>query len=94
MTNLYRPRPIDIEAIQWTGTNADQMRAFAGAAFDEIPPEDRTEDADATAQISDFSEWRLLCPGDWVIRRGEDFEAMGREEFAETYEPAEEADRG
>ncbi|MDJ0460629.1 hypothetical protein, partial [Streptomyces sp. H27-C3] len=83
----YRRRPLLVEAIQWTGTNAAQLRGFAGSSFDEIAPECRT-DPDVTAMVCGFSEWMLLRPGNWVVRCGEGFEPMGSEEFAEMYAPA------
>lgn len=30
MTNLYRKKPVVIEAIQWTGDNIDEVKEFAG----------------------------------------------------------------
>jgi hypothetical protein len=84
----YRNKTAEVDAVQWTGDNADELRAFAGLAFDEIAPEDRVQDPEATAQVCDDNAWKLLHAGDWVIRRGEDFERWRADDFAKLYEPA------
>lgn len=93
----YRRRPAEIEAVQWTDTNADALAAFAGHRFMTVDPEDRIDDADATASLIESAHecWSLLRPGDWVVKRGEDdFAVLTTEEFADLYEaaPATEAD--
>lgn len=30
MANLYRKKPVVIEAIQWTGTNLEELKSFVG----------------------------------------------------------------
>lgn len=84
----YRRRPAAIEAIQWTDTNAAALTAFAGQRFMTIDPEDRVDDLNATASLleSAHESWALLVPGDWVVKRGDDFEALTAEEFADLYE--------
>ena len=88
MTNLYRPRPIDVEAVQWTDTNAEQLAAFAGHRFMTVDPEDRIDDPDATASLRESAHecWSLLRPSDWVVKRGDDFAVLTPEEFADLYE--------
>lgn len=86
----FRRRPIDVEAVQWTDTNADALAAFAGHRFMTIDPEDRIDDPDATASLleSAHESWALLVPGDWVVKRGDDFAVLMSEEFTDLYEPA------
>src|SRR2546422_9365298 len=90
MTDRYRRRPAEIEAAQWADTNPDELTAFAGHRFMTIDPEDRTDDPDATASLieSAHESWALLRPGDWVVKRGDDFAVLSPEEFGDLYEPA------
>lgn len=86
-------RPIVVDAVQWTGTNADEVTAFAGRLFDAIDPIDRhlLDDPEATAQVFDalHSTWVLVFTGDWIIRgiKGE-FYPCRDAVFRETYEVA------
>lgn len=86
----YRHRTPEVEAVQWLDTNADALAAFAGQRFMTVDPEDRIDDPDATGSLreSEHECWSLLRPGDWVVKRGEDFAVLTAERFAERYEPA------
>lgn len=87
----YRKRPVEIEALRWTGSNEEAMHIFAGANFNvlTLPCE---EDGDATAQVLDalHSTWVLLYTGDWIIKglRSE-FYPCRHDVFIESYEPTE-----
>jgi hypothetical protein len=85
----YRRCPAEIEAVQWTDTNADALTAFVGTRFMTVDPEDRIDDADATASLRESAHecWSLLRPGDWVVKRGNSVERVGAQEFADLYEP-------
>ncbi|WP_369274480.1 hypothetical protein AB5J55_35175 [Streptomyces sp. R11] len=79
----------EIEAVQWTGRNADQLRAFCGPDFDTIDPEDRAEDPDQDAQLlSDASHWVGMKPGDWVLKHVDHFTATSDEAFRAVWETA------
>ena len=86
----FRHRSEEIEAVQWTGDNADALRAFAGPDFDEIDLDDRTEDPDETAAVreSEHGTWRGLKPGDWVVRLDGGLYEFAADDFAKQYEPA------
>lgn len=86
----FRHRIPEIEAVQWTGSNADQLRAFCGPDFDEIDLDDRIEDPDQTAAVreADHGTWRGLAPGDWVVRLDEGLYEFSAADFAKQYEPA------
>jgi hypothetical protein len=88
-TARYRHRTTEIEAVQWTGSNADALRAFCGPDFDEIDPEDRTENPDASAAVreSKHGTWRGLEPGYWVVKIGEEFYEESPADFAAQFEP-------
>ena len=85
----YRMRPADVLAVQWTGDNAAQLRAFAGDRFDTIDPEDRTEDPAATAQLreSTHNTWRPVTPGMWIVKSTAGFAVWQDELFNNWYEP-------
>jgi hypothetical protein len=85
----YRNRTEMIEAVQWTGDNADQLRAFCGPDFDTIAPEDRTEDPDETAAVRTHLHggWLGLKPGDWVLKYEDHFTATSDEAFRAVWEP-------
>jgi hypothetical protein len=87
----YRRRPAEIEAVQWTGSNADAMRALCSPFdFQEIEPEDRAEDPDETAAVRTHPHggWVGLKPGDWAVKNGKVFSVLRGDEFADLYEPA------
>ena len=86
----YRHRTEEVEAVQWTGHNADALRAFAGADFDEIELDDRTEDPDETAAVRSHTHggWLGLTPGDWVVKHADHFSTASDEEFRARWMPA------
>jgi hypothetical protein len=85
----YRQRPLEAEAVQWTGTNPDQLRAFAGSDFDTIEPQDRIEDPDQAAQLLvEDSHWVGIGPGDWVLKFEGYFVAKSDAAFRAVWEPA------
>lgn len=88
-----RKKPVEIQAIQWTGDNADAVEEFAdGRLFMELDERDRanSDDPEATGQVFDrlHSTWVLVYTGDWIIRgvQGE-FYPCRDSVFRETYEP-------
>lgn len=61
----FRKKPIEIEAIQFTGTNAFDIFAFMGRTNDVIQGELHQTDH----PIIYTKEGKMeCCPGDWVIR--------------------------
>ena len=85
----YRNKTAEIEAVQWTGDNADQLRALCGPDFDTIDPEDRAEDPDETAAVRTHPHggWLGLKPGDWVLKHADHFTATSDEAFHAVWEP-------
>jgi hypothetical protein len=91
----FRKKPVEVEAVRWTGENTNEVLDFTGDAyFDPIPEENRGDlsDPDATAAVFDklHSTWVLLYNGDWVIRgvQGELYPCRA-DVFEATYEPVE-----
>src|SRR6059036_1044109 len=89
-TIRYRHRTAEVEAVQWTGSNADALRAFCGPDFDEIELDDRTEDPDESAAVREgkHGTWRGLRPGDWVAKMDGGLYEFAAADFAEHYELA------
>ena len=95
----WRKKPVEVQAVQWTGDNADEIFEFAGCDhFDVLDEPDRanSDDPEATAAVFDklHSTWVLVKDGQWIIRgvKGE-FCPCDDEVFAATYEPADGPDR-
>jgi hypothetical protein len=89
----WRKKPVEVSAIQWTGANLAEVQAFTGPGyFGAVPPEDRDEDPDMTAEVYDklHSTWVHVYDGQWIIRgvQGELY-PCAEDVFAATYEPAE-----
>lgn len=86
----YRKKPVVVAAVQWTGGNAADLRAFAGVDFQIIDGPDRVDDPTYTAEVFDrlHGTWSPIRVGDWVIRgpRGGHYPCEGQA-FVGTYEP-------
>ena len=92
MATRYRKRPVVVEAVLYTGQNAEQVAAFTNAAsFGVVDVADRSADPDITAEVWDklHSTWIGVKDGQWIIRgvKGE-FYPCDAAVFDETYEPA------
>ena len=81
----YRKKPVEIEAIQWTGTNTDEILAFCFTKADVRAPI-----GDTTTRIIIIStlEGEMRAdPKDWIIRGIKDeFYPCKPDIFAATYE--------
>lgn len=88
----FRKKPVEVEAVRWTGANEDEMRQFCGSHWDTVEPADRGDDPDHDAQVfeSNHSQWISMAPGFWVIKgtRGELY-PCDPQAFADVYESAE-----
>lgn len=86
-----RKKPVEIQAMQWTGDNEADLADFTGSRFAALDSADRAncDDPEATGQVFDelHSTWVLTYTGDWIIRgvKGE-FYPCRDEVFQETYE--------
>ena len=64
----FRKRPIEVQALQWTGDNVREMQSFADTSFEVLSePDDR--DPEATACVFDHlhQTWILVHTNDWVV---------------------------
>ncbi len=81
MSQRFRKKPVEIEAVQWTGENRDEIKAFIdeaafGFAFGEL-------------SIHTLEGSMKASPGDWIIRgvQGEHYPCKP-DIFEATYDPA------
>lgn len=79
----FRKRPVEVEAVQWTGGNVEDVRAFGG---DDIGYHHSTT---GTLYIETMEGTMKALPGDWIIRgvQGEYYPCRP-DIFKATYEPA------
>ena len=79
----YRKRPVVIEAMQWTGDNAEQIIRWAGTV-NVRSSSSRPE----TLRVSTLEGDLFAGIGDWIIRGvvGE-FHPVRADIFEQTYEP-------
>ncbi|MFE3081811.1 hypothetical protein [Nocardia tengchongensis] len=89
----FRGRGREVEAMQWTGDNAEALIAWTAGAFQPVDPEDRTDDPEASGQLltTDHQTWWDVCPGDWVIRLGSAYFWLPPDTFERKYEEADHA---
>lgn len=88
-----RKKPIEVDTIQWTGTNEADVQAFTGgpSVFYALDAEDRegSDDPEATATVFDklHSTWILVYTGQHIVRgvKGE-HHPIAEDVLAETYE--------
>ena len=86
----YRKKPVVIEAMQFNGTNYEDVWSFAGSGhFRMVDPEDRTDDPSIVAEVFDtlHSTWVGVHVDDWIIKgvQGE-FYPCNPDVFDVTYE--------
>lgn len=87
----FRKRPIEVTAMQWTGSNERELRLWCGPSmFGAVAPEDRTDDPEITAEVLDVlhSTWVGVKTGQWIVRgvKGELY-PIAEDVLAETYDP-------
>ena len=84
----FRKRPVTVSAMQWLGTNADDLIEFTDGKFRTAPcPIGPGQDAEVFDQL--HNTWIGVNPRDWIVRGvlGE-FYPCREDVFAETYEAA------
>ena len=93
MSNLYRKKPVVIEAIRWDGENLDEVMVFCnGDASYELMARGSSELVIATLEDGESIARHVASVGDFIIKgvAGE-FYPCKPEIFAATYEAAEDA---
>ncbi|MFA7265116.1 MAG: hypothetical protein WC054_02290 [Candidatus Nanopelagicales bacterium] len=89
----FRKKPVEVEAMQWTGSNRNALFDFTGGLFGRVHPEDRTDDPDQTGEIfvGANSVWVGVEDGEWIIHDSGGFYPCKPDIFEATYELAGEA---
>lgn len=89
MAEYYRKRPVAVQAVQWTGDNAECVQRLAGDLFQPLLASMSVNGTEFTARVYDAlrAEWVKVSTGQWIIRgvRGE-FYPCDAGVFAEAYE--------
>ena len=85
----FRKKPVEVEALQWTGRNWSQMRVFMGVPDDEPMFEDLRNKTGQPLLIKTLEGDMRAELGDWIIRgiKGELYPCKP-DIFQATYEPA------
>jgi hypothetical protein len=72
MPQRFRTKIVEVEAVQWTGENLEELTSFTEGNFNELTIHDRAncEDPEATAEVFDklHSTWILVLPWQWIVR--------------------------
>jgi hypothetical protein len=87
----FRRKPVEVEAVQWTGTNADEVLKFAfGWASVRDESYQRLSSSERALVIETLEGAMRVAPGDWIIKgvKGE-FYPCKPDILAATYEPVE-----
>ena len=86
----FRKRPVEIYAIQFTGTNHAAISAFAPERFEAVDPDDRVDDPDAVATLFGGAHftWLPVKVGDWVVDCNGVFEVFSNAAFRAEFEAA------
>lgn len=85
----FRKRPVEIQAIQFDGTNHDDIQAFAAGCFETVDTAIFGNDSKVVAQVWDqlHHTWVGVKVGDWIVRgvSGE-FYPVDKDVMEQTYE--------
>jgi hypothetical protein len=85
----YRKLPVEVDTIQWTGANLDELTVFTGGLFVPVTPGEGLT-SEYTGKVFDalHSTWVLVKTGQRVVQGvlGE-FYPIAEDVLAETYEP-------
>ncbi|MBF6515537.1 hypothetical protein IU421_14790 [Nocardia cyriacigeorgica] len=85
----FRKKPVEVEAIRWTGSNVNELFRFTNGKFAAIEPDDREGDPEKTGEVLDVlhATWVGVYTGQWIIKgvKGE-FYPCDDEVLAETYD--------
>lgn len=88
-----RKRPVEVDTIQWTGSNLDDLIDFTGGDFLLVTPGEGAFAPDITAKVYDnlHDTWVGVKTGQHVVRgvKGELY-PIDEDVLADTYEPVEE----
>ena len=84
MTTLIK-KPVPVSAVQWTGTNVHEVRAFAPGCFRVEAPTDEHPRAELLAGVEGAQGWVPLPVGHWVFGAPGDFWPVDHEYVLANY---------
>lgn len=58
---LYARKPLEVAAVQWTGSNPQEMTALLGSHFNMYDADD------AEVLTTKHSSWTPIEPGNWAV---------------------------
>lgn len=88
----YRPRVEPVEAMQWTGTNRDELEAWTDGAFIAFNVPSVGPGKTYTGVLHDhYGRPVYVETGDWIVRGANGFTKSHPDNFADGYEPTERA---
>ena len=82
----YRRKPVEVEAVQWTGENFEEVSAFCKRHNGQTYPAHRAVNQGLLGYLDPKGRYALLAQGDWLTS---DFGVCRESEFEATYEPVE-----
>lgn len=65
--NIYRKKPVEIQAVQWNGKNLDECVKFLGDSFGGYSTE-RCPDGKAEITVKTLEGQHIASRGDYLIR--------------------------
>lgn len=89
----YRKKPLEVDAIQWTGKNKEEVRQFCGenVRFIHVKKQDEVtrsfESSHIDSDVLTREGWKSLKHGDYIVKgvHGE-FYPCKEDVFLETYD--------
>lgn len=83
----YRARPVEVEAVRFTG-DINRLRGFTCGSLYPVDEEDRGSDPEGVAEIVDkkYMTWKAVHVGDWIVKVPGGFRVFSDEEFKEQFE--------
>jgi hypothetical protein len=81
----YRTKPTYVEALQYTGDNANECLGFCEGARGESKYNYHNDTLIITFKVAP-DIW--VFPTEWIIKEGDNFSPMDNKRFREQYEPA------
>jgi len=83
----YRARPVEVEAVRFTG-DIDKLSGFTHGALYPVHEEDRGDNPEVIAEIVDvkYMTWKGVCVGDWIVKVPGGFRVFTDKEFRDGFE--------
>lgn len=87
----FKKKPVQVQAMQWTGDNINALWDWIGASwlFGPLPQGDPLAESGRPARlfVAANDGWLDLTIGEWIIKDASGFYPCLPDRFSETYEP-------